>query len=132
MDYRSFKNIVVIVGFALAIWAVCSAVMFAGMAFTSLTAAFVIHAVAAPIVAAAVAWIYFKRFHYTLSLVTAVSFTAVVIFMDLFVVALLIERSFAMFGSLLGTWIPFALIFTATYLTGRQLEVASKAVTAVS
>jgi hypothetical protein len=42
----------------------------------------------------------------------------VVIFMDLFLVALFIEKSFAMFTSLLGTWIPFGLIFTATYITG--------------
>jgi len=38
--------------------------------------------------------------------------------MDVFLVALLIERSFEMFTSLLGTWIPWALIFTSTYLTG--------------
>ncbi len=38
--------------------------------------------------------------------------------MDFLLVALVILRSLAMFASLLGTWIPFALIFTATYLTG--------------
>ena len=57
---------------------------------------------------------------------------AVVILMDLFVVALFIERSFAMFGSFLGTRLPFALIFTATYLTGRQIEKHEEVVTAVS
>ncbi len=31
----------------------------------------------------------------------------------------LIRGSFEMFGSILGTWLPFALIFTASYLTGR-------------
>jgi hypothetical protein len=31
---------------------------------------------------------------------------------------MLILRSFEMFTSLLGTWIPFALIFASTYLTG--------------
>jgi hypothetical protein len=39
--------------------------------------------------------------------------------MDLFIVALLIEKSFAMFKSILGTWLPFTLIFLATYFTGR-------------
>jgi hypothetical protein len=38
--------------------------------------------------------------------------------MDFFVVATLILRSFEMFTSLLGTWIPFTLIFTSTWLTG--------------
>jgi hypothetical protein len=28
--------------------------------------------------------------------------------MDVFIVALLIEQSFAMFASILGTWLPFA------------------------
>jgi hypothetical protein len=41
-----------------------------------------------------------------------------VIAADFFVVALLINRSLEMFASLLGTWIPFALIFTSTYVTG--------------
>jgi hypothetical protein len=41
-----------------------------------------------------------------------------VIAMDFFVVALLINRSLEMFTSPLGTWIPFALIFISTWLTG--------------
>jgi hypothetical protein len=49
---------------------------------------------------------------------TAIVFVSVVIFMDVVVVALLIEKSFEMFTSLLGTWIPWALIFTSTYLMG--------------
>ena len=38
--------------------------------------------------------------------------------LDILIVALLIERSFEMFTSILGTWIPFLLIFGSTYLTG--------------
>jgi hypothetical protein len=37
---------------------------------------------------------------------------------DFLVVALLINKSLAMFSSLLGTWIPFGLIFVSTYATG--------------
>jgi hypothetical protein len=37
----------------------------------------------------------------------------------------LVERSFAMFGSILGTWIPFGLIFITTYLTGRWVVKAA-------
>jgi hypothetical protein len=44
-----------------------------------------------------------------------------VILLDLLVVATFIERDYAMFGSLLGTWIPFLLIFTSTYLVGAYL-----------
>jgi hypothetical protein len=35
-----------------------------------------------------------------------------------FVVALLIERSFKMFESIVGTWPPFLLIFISTWWTG--------------
>jgi hypothetical protein len=36
----------------------------------------------------------------------------------LFLVAPVFEKSFAMFESVLGTWMPFALIFIATLVTG--------------
>ena len=49
---------------------------------------------------------------------TALIFTGFAMLVDFFVVALLILRSLDMFASLLGTWIPFALIFISTYLTG--------------
>jgi hypothetical protein len=50
--------------------------------------------------------------------VTAAAFLGVVVFMDVFVVALLVQHSFAMFASFVGTWLPFALIFASTLLTG--------------
>ena len=49
---------------------------------------------------------------------TALIFVGFVIIVDFLVVALLINQSLDMFARLLGTWIPFALIFTSTYLTG--------------
>ncbi|MGP0059409.1 MAG: hypothetical protein ACLPID_09005 [Beijerinckiaceae bacterium] len=60
----------------------------------------------------------FARFAFTSRLATAASFLAIVIALDVFVVALLIERSFAMFENVLGTWLPFALIFAATWTVG--------------
>jgi hypothetical protein len=50
--------------------------------------------------------------------VAAVAFLAVVVGMDVFLVAPVFEGSYAIFASPLGTWIPLALIFAATYLTG--------------
>jgi hypothetical protein len=72
----------------------------------------------APVFFAGVSLIYFSRFHFTTPLRTAAIFLTVVVAMDVVVVAMLINHSFAMFGSLLGTWIPFLLIFLSTYLTG--------------
>jgi hypothetical protein len=43
----------------------------------------------------------------------------------LFVKLLLVERSFAMFRRVLGTWLPFALIFLSTSLTGVVAEALS-------
>lgn len=121
----------VIAGHALVVWVLCGGLLFAGMSLFSLGYAFVIHAIGAPIIAGLVAWFYFKRFHYTTPLVTAFLFVGFVIFMDVFVVALLIEQSFAMFASFIGTWLPFALIFTATYLIGHYVASRSEVAKAV-
>jgi hypothetical protein len=99
-------------------WMLCAATMGIGMAVTSLNNALIIHAIHAPIFFAGISWIYFRKFNYTSPLQTATIFIAFVIAMDFFVVAMIINRSFDMFASLLGTWIPFALIFTSTYMTG--------------
>jgi hypothetical protein len=79
------------------------------------------HAIGAPIFFTLVSLIYFKRFNYTTPLQTALLFVGLVITLDFLVVALLMNRSLEMFASLLGTWIPFALIFTSTYVTGLYL-----------
>ena len=102
-------------------WALCAATMGIGMATTSLQNALIVHAIRAPIYFALVSLIYFKKFNYTAPLQTAIIFVGFVIAVDFFVVALLINRSLEMFASLLGTWIPFALIFTSTYLTGLYM-----------
>ncbi len=99
-------------------WALCAATMGIGMATMSLQNALIIHAIGAPIFFTIVSLIYFKKFNYTTPLQTALVFVGFVIAMDFFVVALLINRSLEMFASLLGTWIPFAFIFTSTYVTG--------------
>jgi hypothetical protein len=43
---------------------------------------------------------------------------AVVVLADFFLVALVINRSMDMFRSVIGTWLPFLLIFVATYIAG--------------
>ncbi len=82
----------------------------------------ILHAIGAPVFFAMITLIYFKNFNYTTSLHTAVIFVSFVIFMDVFLDALFIEKSFAMFTSILGTWIPFLFIFLATYITGLTLK----------
>jgi Na+/phosphate symporter len=103
----------------------CGVIMFIGTAVTTELIALIAHAIAAPIIFAVVASYYFKRYDFTTPLETAILFVAFVLLMDFFIVALLIEGSLRMFGNVLGTWIPFALIFISTYYTGKR--VAKKA-----
>lgn len=104
---------------ALVSWALCTAAMMIPMALVSVEFALVVHAIAAPIFAGTVSWNYYRRYGYTTPLQTALTFVGFVIVVDFLLVALIIERSLEMFTSALGTWIPFASIFAATYLMGR-------------
>jgi hypothetical protein len=114
----SSKKTATILIHALIGWALCAATIGIGMATTSVENALIIHAAGAPVFFAVVSLYYFRRYHYTTPLQTALIFIAVVMAMDFFVVALLVLKSVDMFRDPLGTWIPFALIFLSTYITG--------------
>ncbi len=114
----SRRKVGIILAHAVVGWALCAATMGIGMATTTINDALIIHAIGAPIFFVIVSMIYFEKFNYTTPLQTALIFVGFVMVVDFLVVALLINRSLDMFASLLGTWIPFVLIFTSTYLTG--------------
>jgi hypothetical protein len=115
------KQISIILFHAFIGWVFCGATMWIGMAVTSLQNALIAHAIGAPIYFAILSLVYFKKFNYTTPLQTALIFVGFVIAVDFFLVALLINRSLEMFADPLGTWIPFALIFASTYLTGSLM-----------
>jgi hypothetical protein len=117
-DAMRIREFVTVLIHAFVGWALCAATMGIGMATTSIDRALIIHAIGAPIFFTLVSRVYFRKCDCTSPLQTALLFVAFVIAMDFFVVALLINKSLDMFGSVLGTWIPFVLIFTSTYLTG--------------
>jgi hypothetical protein len=121
MERLETKKVIVILLHAFVGWAMCTASIGIGMAVTSVGTALIIHAVVAPIAFSLVTFFYIRRFHYTSPLVTAIIFVSFVIVVDFFLVALAILGSLEMFTSLLGTWIPFILIFLATYGTGLSL-----------
>jgi len=99
-------------------WALCAAAMGIAMRVTTLDHALILHAIAAPLIFTAISLLYFRRRGSLPPLHAAIVFLATVAALDFFVVALVIERSLAMFGSILGVWLPFLLIFVATWLTG--------------
>jgi hypothetical protein len=122
MDKVDYIKLLIVSIYAFIGWTLCGAVMFIGMAVTTEFITLIIHAIAAPIIFAVVSSFYFKKYDFTTPLETAALFVAFVVLMDFIVVALLINRSLAMFGNVLGTWIPFILIFISTYYTGRREE----------
>ncbi len=103
---------------AFIVWLACGLTMAFGRAALGLDAALSIHAIAAPAFAALASLVYFTRFRAVTPLAAAAFLTAFIIVLDAALVAPLFEKSYAMFGSILGTWLPFLSIFAATYLTG--------------
>jgi hypothetical protein len=126
MKQLNRTRILVVLSLGLLGWALCGAIMFVGMEIATIETTLIVHAIGAPVIFAAISWFYFTRLNYTSPVRTAALFTGTVVFMDFFLVALVIEQSFEMFQSLLGTWIPFALIFLSTYFTGMAIEAQSK------
>lgn len=114
----NMKKIVIIFVHVFIGWVLCAATMGIGMATMTLKKTLIVHAIGSPIFFAVISLNFFRKFNYTTPLQTAMIFVDFVIAVDFFVVALLINRSLEMFVSLIGTWIPFALIFASTYLTG--------------
>jgi hypothetical protein len=112
------KKTLIVLGFGCAVWGLCGALVGIGRQFMSMEATLIVHAIGAPIGAALASWVYFRRFGFTGPLATAAIFVVTALGLDAVIVAPLFERSYEMFSSLLGVWIPQALIFAATWLTG--------------
>jgi len=104
---------------ALVGWAYCGVLIGVGRQILPMHATLVLHAVGAPVGFALISLLYYRKFAFTSPLQTALAFLGIVVALDLFLVAPVFEKNYAMFTSALGTWIPFALIFAATYFTGR-------------
>ena len=118
---RSFGRVLVhgVVG-----WAACAVLMAALLGMFRLGVALWLHAVAAPILFLIVARRYFRARGAREPLSVAGVFTGTVAFLDLVVVAGAIQHSLAMFTSVVGTWVPFALIFGVTWATGEVMSMA--------
>ena len=122
MKPLNFRQILILAALALLGWALCGTIMFVGMTITSIETTLIVHAIGAPVIFSLISLLYFRKFHFTKPLITAVLFLLIVMLMDFFLVALVINKSLEMFQSALGTWIPFALIFLSSYLTGLGVE----------
>ncbi|HVN55751.1 MAG TPA: hypothetical protein VMT46_15570 [Anaerolineaceae bacterium] len=113
-----FKKMLVIAVFALIGWGICGAIINIGRKTIGVDATLIVHAIAVPIVFSILSFFYHRFFHYTRPLYTALIFTGLAILLDAGIIAPLAEKSYVMFTSILGTWIPFGLILISTYVVG--------------
>jgi len=103
---------------SIGLWAACGAVMTIGRRLWPLETALRVHLVAAPLIAFLASAVHAALAPGFSPWLRAGALTAIVILLDAAVVAPLMERSYAMFRSLIGTWIPFAAIFVASLAAG--------------
>jgi len=122
MDKFNLKKIIIVLIHAFILWALCGATIGIGRSVMSMEFSLIIHAIGAPIFAALVTLVYYKKFNYTNPLQTAFIFTLIIIVLDAGLVAPVFEKSYNMFKSVLGTWIPFLLIFLSTFITGLMVK----------
>ncbi len=80
-----------------------------------------VHAFVAPIAFGLLTAHHFRRFPAASPVTTALAMVGLVVALDALLVAPVLERSWAMFRSILGTWVPFASIGAASYLAGRAV-----------
>jgi hypothetical protein len=102
----------------LVLWGVCGATMAIGRRVSGLDAALRVHLAAAPVMAFLVSAIHKWIAPEFNSVLRAAAITGTIIVLDAVAVAPLFERSYAMFRSLIGTWLPFAAIFLASWGAG--------------
>jgi hypothetical protein len=100
----------------------------AGWALSAATTAIpAIHAIAAPLVFAGIAWHYFRARGARDAAPAAVVWTVTVALLDLVVVAGAVQHSLEMFRSVAGSWLPFGLILIVTWVTGEAVSMMPEA-----
>jgi hypothetical protein len=119
---KNLIRIIVLLLFGVVGWAACGVVFYVGERIFKTYLAIVIHFLLAPAIFAVLSYFYFKYFNLTSPLKTAVIVTSMVIGLDFFVVALLVEKDFQMFTNVMGTWLPFLFIFITVFTTGLHFN----------
>ena len=104
--------------FAVVVWANCGAIMGIGPQFMSMETTLVVHAIGGPLGAAVATAIYYRFFGDLAPVTLAALFVGSALVLDALLVSPFFVGNYSMFTSPLGLWIPMALIFGATWLTG--------------
>ena len=93
-----------------------------GPLLTNMKTTLMVHLILGPIGFGLLSVFYHKKFGYTRPLVTAAVFLLFVAGMDFLLVGLIILKSLEMFTSVIGIWLPFALIFLFSFGGGALVE----------
>jgi len=109
-------------GLGLALWSGCGAVMAVGRRLWTLDTTLRVHLVAAPVLAFLLSALHEWLAPEFSSLLRATLMTGFVVILDALVVAPVFERSYAMFRSVIGTWLPLVAIFVASFAAGTLVR----------
>ena len=107
-----------LVALSLVLWGACGTVMAVGRRLWSLDKTLRVHLIAAPTFGFLVSAVHKLLAPQFGALPRAAAITGVVVTLDVLVVAPLFERSYAMFRSAIGTWLPFLAILLASWAAG--------------
>jgi hypothetical protein len=110
------------VGWAVVGWIACGLVFALARGMFGVNAAVIVHLLAAPCIGATVTLLLWNHPRHPGVAGTAATLAGTAALLDAIVVAPFLERSFAMFASPGGTWIPLALIFAASAATAALLS----------
>ena len=103
-------------------WAFCAAIMGIGPQLMGMRITLIVHLILGPIGFGLLSIYYHRRFGFTSPIVTAAVFLLFVAGMDFFLVGLIILGNIEMFTSVIGIWLPFALIFLLSFAGGLLVK----------
>jgi proline iminopeptidase len=118
---RSAVAVGTTVRWAIACWMACGATFGLARSALGVDAAIWIHLVAAPVIGAVATFLLWDDPRHPGIVGTAATIAGTAALLDAIVVAPFLEQSYAMFGSLAGTWIPLLFIFAASAATATLL-----------
>jgi len=103
---------------SMVVWAACGQVIYIGRRRLPMQTTLMIHLFLSAVFAFTAAAVHVWLWPEFGALERAAAMTGLIVALDAAVVAPLFERSYAMFRSLLGTWVPFVAIFVASWAAG--------------
>jgi len=107
------------VGVAVLAWFACALTFAVTRALLGVGPAAAVHLAAAPVIGGMATWLLWRHPRHPGAAGTAITLAGTAALLDAIVVAPFLDRSFAMFGSALGTWLPLALISVGSAATGK-------------